>query len=47
MRRRSEWRNRSGCRGVAGAVDEYVVGKDPTWWKMLDDLGVVSLRAHP
>ena len=32
---------------IAGAVGEYVVGKDPMWWNMLDDLGVVSLRAHP
>ena len=30
-----------------GAVGEYVVGKDPTWWEMLDDLGIVALRPHP
>jgi hypothetical protein len=47
MRRGPEWRNRSGCRAVAGAVGEHVVDQDLTWWTMLDDLGVVSLRAHP
>ena len=31
---------------IAGAVAEYVVGKDPTWWEMLSDLGIVALRPH-
>lgn len=32
---------------IAGAVGEYVVGKDTTWWDMINDLGIVSLRPHP
>ncbi len=32
---------------IAGAVGEYVVGKDPAWCEMLSDRGIVSLRPHP
>ncbi len=32
---------------IAGAVGEYVVGKDPIWCEMLGDQGIVSLRPHP
>jgi hypothetical protein len=32
---------------IAGAVGEYLVGKDPIWWEMLNDLGIVSLQPHP
>lgn len=32
---------------IAGAVGEYVVGKDATWWEKLDGLGIVALRPHP
>ena len=37
---------RQRCRSWARPV-EHVVGKDATWWQMLDDLGVVSFRSHP
>lgn len=47
-----DWRSKSErllwlADAIAGAVGEYVVGKDPTWWEMLDDLGIVALRPHP
>lgn len=32
---------------IAGAVGEYVVGKDASWYEMLSDRGIVSLRTHP
>lgn len=32
---------------IAGAVAEYVVGKDATWWEMLSARGIVTLRPHP
>lgn len=47
-----DWRSKSErllwlADAIAGAAGEYVVGSDATWWKMLDDLGVVSLRPYP
>ena len=49
---RYDWRSKSErllwfADAIAGAAGEHVVGKDATWWQMLDDLGVVSLRPHP
>jgi hypothetical protein len=32
---------------IAGAAAEHLAGKDDTWWQLLQDLGVVSLRPHP
>jgi hypothetical protein len=49
---RYDWRSKSErllwfADAIAGAVGEHVVGKDATWWQMLDDLGVASLRSRP
>ena len=49
---RYDWRSKSErllwfADAIAGAVGEFVVGKDARWWQMLDDLGVVSLRPGP
>jgi hypothetical protein len=47
-----DWRSKSErllwpADAIAGAVGEYLVGKDPIWWEMLNDLGIVSLQPHP
>jgi hypothetical protein len=49
---RYDWRSKSErllwfADAIAGAVGEFVVGNDATWWEMLDGLGVVALRPHP
>lgn len=48
---RYDWRSKSErllwfADAIAGAVGEYLVGNDDTWWAMLDRLGVVTLRQH-
>jgi hypothetical protein len=49
---RYDWRSKSErvlwlADAIAGAAGEHLVGKDDTWWQLLHDLGVVSLRSHP
>lgn len=49
---RYDWRSKSErllwfADAIAGAVGEFVVGNDATWWQMLDGLGVVALRPRP
>ncbi len=49
---RYDWRSKSErllwlADAIAGAVGEYLVGKEAVWWEKLNDFGVATLRPHP
>ena len=43
-----DWRSKAErLLWIAGADGEYVIGKDPTWYDLLAERGILTLMSHP